>query len=127
VTKSLKIWTINDLMTTKFPCMREVTAALKRYAAADLDAHPLYEMDEEEFKHLSQPVIWQGRQWAVTSYGVECLTNSYHIAASRLWEDEKQYGWVRQMAPKIWVDLCDFAEALRIARHTYREQHSGQA
>jgi hypothetical protein len=88
-----------------------------------LDAQPLYELDGEEAPaRLSKPVYWQGRQWAVTAYGLECLTYNYFIEASRLWENEKNHGWVMQIAPKIWSDTCDFAEALRIARHVHRDR-----
>jgi hypothetical protein len=67
--------------------------------------------------HLSKPVFWRGRQWAVTKYGVECRDrNRYWVERRRIWEDEKQFGWVRHMAEKNWVDIADFAEALRLAR-----------
>jgi hypothetical protein len=61
-------------------------------------------------------IYWQGRQWAATKYGVECRDGSYSIECSRLWEDEDGYGWIKHMAEKNWVDLKDFAEALRVAR-----------
>ena len=65
---------------------------------------------------LSQPVYWRGRQWAVTAYGIECRERQYWIEHRRIWEDEERHGWVRHLAIKNWVDLADFAEALRIAR-----------
>jgi hypothetical protein len=61
-------------------------------------------------------IIWQGRQWAATKYGVECRDGSYAIERARLWEEDESYSWVRHMAEKDWVDLKDFAEALRVAR-----------
>jgi hypothetical protein len=60
-------------------------------------------------------VIWKGRQWA-TTYGVECRDGRYVIERSRLWANDEKYSWVRHMATKVWVDLEDFAEALRAAR-----------
>jgi hypothetical protein len=71
---------------------------------------------------LTEPIYWQGRQWAVTPFGVECRDGTYVIEASRLWEGDKDHGWIMQMAEKCWVDLPDFAEALRIARR--RERHA---
>jgi hypothetical protein len=57
-------------------------------------------------------VIWKGRQWAATKYGVECRDGCYAIERILLWEE----GWIVHMAEKDWVDLEDFAEALRVAR-----------
>ena len=37
-------------------------------------------------------VIWKGRQWAATKYGVECRDGGYAIERKRLWEEEDQYG-----------------------------------
>jgi hypothetical protein len=61
-------------------------------------------------------IIWCGRQWAATKYGVECRELFYAIPRARLWEDDEQHSWVMHMAEKTWVDLEDFAEALRVAR-----------
>jgi hypothetical protein len=68
-------------------------------------------------------IIWQGRQWAVTTYGVECRDGCYAIGRARLWEEDEAYSWVRHMAEKNWVDLHDFAEALRIARSMVASSH----
>lgn len=65
---------------------------------------------------LAEPVYWTGRQWAVTSFGIEARDGKYIIAKDRLWEDEESYGWVRHMADKNWADVPDFVEALRLAR-----------
>jgi hypothetical protein len=59
---------------------------------------------------------WKGRQWAATQFGVECRDGSYSIPRSQLWEEETEYPWIRHMSEKNWVDLEDFAEALRVAR-----------
>jgi len=61
-------------------------------------------------------VYWKGRQWAATRFGVQARDGSYSIDRKRLWEDEDQYGWIMHMAEKDWVNLEDFAEALRVAR-----------
>jgi hypothetical protein len=69
------------------------------------------------------PIIWRGRQWAATKYGVERRDGCYPIHRSRLWENDEQYPWVMHMAVKPWVDLEDFAEALRVARR----HHGGRS
>lgn len=114
----IKLMSWDELKAKKFAPQREVYATLKRYAATHLDCEPTYCGGEEvqcRGEKLDK-IFWKGRQWAVTSYGVECRDGSYAIAKDRLWEFEEKWGWVRQMAPKAWVDLTDFAEALRIAR-----------
>jgi hypothetical protein len=65
---------------------------------------------------LTKPIYWQGRQWAVTGYGVEARDGCYAVPRLNLWDDEFRHCWLRHMAQKNWVDLADFAEALRIAR-----------
>ena len=92
-------------------------------AARDVDVPPRYEAGNQvrcRGEPLTQPIYWQGRQWAVTPAGIECRDGTYFIARDRLWEKEQQYGWVRHMAGKTWVDLEDFAEALRIARRRHQ-------
>lgn len=83
--------------------------------ARDLDSAPGPSRKPVKVR-VAGAVCWCGRQWAATDYGVEALDGSYPIEAARLWEDEDTHGWVRHMADKNWVDLADFAEALRIAR-----------
>src|SRR5262249_27026693 len=68
-------------------------------------------------------IYWKGRQWAATKFGVQCRDGSYSIDRRRLWEDEERGGWVMHMAEKDWVDLEDFAEALRVARFYERVRH----
>jgi hypothetical protein len=102
---------------------RRTLAKKLKIAAQQLDAPPRYESGVPVHcrgEPLSEPIYWQGRQWAVTAYGVECREGTYVIAKGRIWEDEESYGWVRHMAGKNWPDLEDFAEALRIARRRWR-------
>ncbi len=66
---------------------------------------------------LSKPVYWRGRQWAVTRYGVECLTQFYAIRKDALFRSgdplsEEPSGWIAHMAQKRWVDILDFQDAL---------------
>src|SRR5678815_1799859 len=64
-------------------------------------------------ERLSRPVYWKGRQWAVTRYGVEARDGRYFFEHRRINENEDSYGWVTHMSGKGWVDIADFAEALR--------------
>jgi hypothetical protein len=92
-------------------------------AARDIDHPPAYEagnLVKCRGEELSTPIYWQGRQWAVTPFGIECRDGTYFIERDRLWENDDRHSWVRHMAGKTWVDLEDFAEALRIARRRYR-------
>jgi hypothetical protein len=61
------------------------------------------------------PIIWRGRQWAVTEYGIECLDGSYYCEAKRLGEDLPEYSWCEHMAEKDWVDIDDFDTAWLVA------------
>ena len=65
---------------------------------------------------LAEPVYWTGRQWTVTGHGIEARDGKYNIAGSRAWEEASGHGWIEHMAEKDWVDIQDFAEALRLAR-----------
>lgn len=65
------------------------------------------------------PIIWKGRQWAVTTYGIECRNGLYHIQKHRIRESNNGHGWVDHMSEKTWVDIDDFKEALRRAMETY--------
>jgi hypothetical protein len=95
-------------------------------AARDLDAPPHYEAGnpvalDKTGQALVTPIYWQGRQWAVTPFGVECRDGTYQIENERLWDGDHSYGgWVAHMASKQWVDIKDFVEALRVARRRAR-------
>ena len=61
---------------------------------------------------LGKVVEIPNQQWAVTTYGVECLDHFYPIEGSRIWEDD----WHPHMREKAWVDFEAFWEALEIAK-----------
>jgi hypothetical protein len=68
-------------------------------------------------------VIWQGRQWAVTTLGIESRDGLYAIKARRLTEglrDDDPHCWIDLMAGKEWVDLPDLATAFLVACSVYR-------
>jgi hypothetical protein len=112
----LTIWNAGDDPGPIPP--RSHLAGLITHAATNLTMRPLYR-DNRQVRCRGQKlgkIIWQGRQWAVTSDGLECRDGTYAIEKDRLWEDEKDWGWVNHMAEKNWIDIIDFAEALRIAR-----------
>jgi hypothetical protein len=71
------------------------------------------------------PILWQGREWAVTTYGVERRDGSYPIEASRLCKDHDggavaedgtpvPYTLIGHIGEKGW-DLADFATAFFVA------------
>ena len=61
-------------------------------------------------------VYWQGRQWAVTSYGIESLRtpNRVRISKRRLGHvahDMSSYVIVTDVLARQWLDVSDFWEA----------------
>lgn len=71
-----------------------------------------------EIKCRGEPlseVWWQGRQWAVTSEGIEARDGTYFIAAKRLMEDHPGYSWPEHICEKMWVDQDDFCTAWLVA------------
>jgi hypothetical protein len=63
--------------------------------------------------------LWLGRQWAVTVYGIEKRDGTYAIPNFRI---PALNNWISHLAGKTWIDLPDFAEALRIWRRNRRGQ-----
>lgn len=60
------------------------------------------------------PILWSGRQWAVTEHGIERLNGNYFIDKSRLGDDlglSDYGGWCEHMGMKSWVDTDDFITA----------------
>ena len=97
---------------------KSVIKALKERALQTQEP-PAYESTTEVHvtgEPLAEPVHWRGKQWAVTSHGIEARDGKYAIAGNRVWEETLGHGWIDHMSEKDWVDIHDFAEALRIAR-----------
>jgi hypothetical protein len=68
-------------------------------AAQQLDVPPQYEAGNHVHcrgEGLSQPIYWQGRQWAVTPFGIECRDGTYAIEKERIWEKEDRHAPLRQ-------------------------------
>ena len=68
------------------------------------------------------PVIKRFGTWAVTTYGVECLSSYYPIARYRLNHGSPHYPWERHLAGKVWVVQEDMESALAFGR-----EHHGTA
>ncbi len=71
-------------------------------------------------------VHWQGRQWAVTSYGIETITapNTVRIPKRRLGgvaHDMSSYTVVPEILAQQWLDVSDFWEAWEQARIWHNE------
>ncbi|MDQ0326967.1 hypothetical protein J2R99_002836 [Rhodopseudomonas julia] len=60
-------------------------------------------------------VLWQGRQWAVTDFGLERLGGGQSVPTDRLFEDISVYSWIRRMGDRPDVDLDDFTTAFMVA------------
>lgn len=58
------------------------------------------------------PIIKRFGTWAVTTYGVECLTQQYFFELERVEEPD----WIEHMQGKTWVNMSDFTLALLYAR-----------
>ncbi len=75
-------------------------------------------IDNTEIKNLGDPldpILWRGRQWAVTEFGIEALNGQYYIAKERLTENIKAHSWLQYIAEKPWVDIHDFTTAWLVA------------
>jgi hypothetical protein len=75
---------------------------------------------------LSKPIYWEGRQWAVTRYGIERLDGTYPIDKNQVFKagltpGAPMHGLVAHMAQKQGVDVADFACALEYAMNIWRE------
>jgi hypothetical protein len=71
-------------------------------------------------------VHWQGRQWAVTSYGIETITApiTVRIPKRRLGgvaHDMSGYTVVPEILAQQWLDVSDFWEAWEQARIWHNE------
>jgi hypothetical protein len=106
-----------DLMTIDPAVLEPEEAAWRahlRHTTRDkLAATPLAELRR---RYDVAPIKRQFGQWAVTTYGLECLTDQYAIEKSRLFESD----WERHMSEKAWVLMDDFVAAIQAARATYR-------
>ena len=66
------------------------------------------------------PIVERFGTWAVTSYGLECLSTEYQIPKDRLDEPD----WIDHMSSKTWIKMRDFVHAFRAAK-TYHNLNPG--
>ena len=55
-------------------------------------------------------VLWRGKQWAVTEYGVECLDGTYAANDRDISEDGPMH-WALHLSGKVWCDVADVCAA----------------
>ncbi len=65
-----------------------------------------------ERNNPSLKIVSQHRTWAVTEYGMECLTENYDIEASALFTHD----WDRQLRKKLWTVAVDVIGCLAEAK-----------
>ncbi|MFH6783271.1 MULTISPECIES: hypothetical protein [Methylobacterium] len=66
---------------------------------------------------LGEPVTWQGRQWAVTAYGIEALDGMYHVPFSEIpAADDGSAPWLESLRRRYGTDRNDLDAALKVAR-----------
>jgi len=76
-----------------------------------------------EYGKREYRMLWQGRQWAVTTFGIERRDGGYTIAANRLREGLGiGWSWIGQIGEKDWADIKDFASCfyVAVAMHGYQ-------
>lgn len=68
-------------------------------------------------RDLAQPIHWQGRQWAVTAYGIEALDGMYHVPFAEIsLSDDGPAPWLEALRRRYGTDRNDLDAALRVAR-----------
>lgn len=85
-----------------------------------IDDHPV-KVQGEALKQI----WWQGKQWAVTEYGIECRDGTYAIPSNELTYDldsGTNHGWIEQMLNKGWADMNDFRTAYFVALSMHGHQ-----
>lgn len=72
-------------------------------------------MREKNIGQKLHPVLWRGKQWAVTTYGIERTNGTYAIPKDRLTETHGDWNWISHMRGKVWTDMQDFEQAFNHA------------
>lgn len=109
------------------PKHEEAYAAHAAKVQARLDGPYLIEGDEPMKLPEGGKIIWQGRQWLVTDWGIKRRDGGYTMSFSDAclffdWEVQKgRAGFFRKMAGRSVqgrpVDLNDFVAAMSVARY----------
>lgn len=79
-------------------------------------------------------ILWQGTQWAVTDYGLECRDGLYHVRSDELMKGHKNHReafnhWYQHIAGKSWVEDkedLDFALQAFMLLHTSKGNRNGR-
>jgi hypothetical protein len=79
-------------------------------------------------EQLDMPIHYINGQWAVTGYGIECITSPYEIKKADLadarWLDATMPQWPRRMAKIEWVNTDKFLDAFEAALKAHSIKHS---
>src|SRR5215475_14352191 len=71
---------------------------------------------------LHRDILWIGRQWAVTGFGMQAINQKhggqFDIAIERLWDD----GLLDGLRDQKWFNPDDFAKGLAIAQARHHKQ-----
>jgi hypothetical protein len=91
---------------------------------ADMEEQPQAWIIEQ----LDMPIRYINGQWAVTGYGIECITSPYEIKKADLadarWGDATMPQWPRHMAKINWVNTDKFLDAFEAALKAHNIKHS---
>lgn len=73
--------------------------------------------------------LWQGEQWAVTTYGLECRDGTYHVQKEKFWQwmtdpQEVMVYWFNHLGGKKWVDQDDVDHAIQAMLVLYHKDGS---
>ena len=104
-TSRVKILSVAELLAEPIPPRPE-----RGNAAIEYDRTPVATRGDRLDR-----ILWRGRQWAVTDYGIECLDGTYYIEKIRIAENADTYGWPLHVSQKSWVDSDDFCTAWLVA------------
>lgn len=75
---------------------------------------------EEVVRRLEvSPIIKRFGTWAVTTYGVECLSTHYAFQFNRVNETD----WISHLQTKTWIVIDDFVNALYYARELQEKRN----
>jgi hypothetical protein len=70
---------------------------------------------------LHRDVFWLGKQWAVTGYGIQAVSQKHNmkfdIEVSQIWNEDLD----ALMRDEPWFDAADFAQAVDRARQRAME------
>ena len=74
---------------------------------------------------LHRDVLWIGKQWAVTGYGMQLvdqrLMGAFDIEVAHLWDDDL----IARMHAKAWLNAVDFDKGLAVARARHTPPEAG--